>query len=49
MNLEKEKHKYLYKLIRLYKITKRRLNVFKTAKEIEKIMESLENRPIITA
>lgn len=43
MNLEKEKHKYLYKLIRLYKITKRRFNVFKTAKEIEKIIEYLEN------
>lgn len=42
MNLEKEKHKYLYKLIRLYKITKRRLNVFKQAKEIEKIINKLE-------
>ena len=42
MNLEKEKHKYLYKLIRLYKITKRRLNVFKHAKDIEKILDKLE-------
>lgn len=43
MELEKEKHKYLYKLTRLYKITKRRMNIFKTAKEIEKIIECLEN------
>ena len=38
MNLEKEKHKYLYKLTRLYKIRKRRKSVFKQAKDIEQIM-----------
>ena len=43
MNLEKEKHKYLYKLTRLFKITNRRKNIFKQAKDIEKIIEELEN------
>ena len=38
MNLEKGKHKYLYKLTRFYKIRKRRKSVFKQAKEIEQIM-----------
>ena len=42
MNLEKKQHKYLYKLTRLYKISKRRLSVFKQAKEIEKIIDKLE-------
>ena len=41
MNLEKEKHKYLYKLTRLYKIRKRRKSVFKQAKDIEQIMYKL--------
>jgi len=41
MNLEKEKHKYLYKLTRLYKIRKRRKSVFKQAKDIEQIMNKL--------
>ena len=41
MNLEKEKHKYMYKLTRLYKIRKRRKNVFKQAKDIEQIMDKL--------
>ena len=41
MNLEKEKHKYLYKLSRLYKIRKRRKSVFKQAKDIEQIMNKL--------
>jgi len=39
MNLEKEKHKYLYKLTRLYKIRKRRKSVFKQVKDIEQIMD----------
>ena len=43
MNLEKEKHKYLYKATRLYKIRKRRKSVFKQAKDIEQIMNKLEN------
>ncbi len=42
MNLEREKHKYLYKLTRLYKIRKRRRSVFKQAKDIEKIIDGLE-------
>ena len=41
MNLEKEKHKYMYKLTRLYKIRKRRKSVFKQAKDIEQIMNKL--------
>ena len=41
MNLEKEKHKYMYKLTRLYKIRKRRKSVFKQAKDIEQIMGKL--------
>ena len=41
MNLEKEKHKYFYKLTRLYKITKRRKSIFKQAKDIEQIMNKL--------
>ena len=43
MNLEKEKHKYLYKLTRFYKIRKRRKSIFKQAKDIEQIMNKLEN------
>ena len=42
MNLEKEKHKYLYKLTRLYKIIKRREKIFKQAKEIERIINKLD-------
>lgn len=42
MNLEKEKHKYLYKITRLYKIRKRRKNIFKQAKKIETILDNLE-------
>lgn len=42
MNLEKEKHKYLYKLTRLYKISKRRGSIFKQAKEVENIIINLE-------
>ena len=42
MNLEKEKHKYLYKLTRLVKIIKRRKSVFKQAKDIEKIIDKLK-------
>lgn len=42
MNLEKEKHKYLYKITRLYKIRKRRKNIFKQVKEIENIIDNLE-------
>lgn len=42
MKLEKEKHKYLYRLTRLYKISKRRSNIFKQAKEIENIIINLE-------
>ena len=42
MELEKEKHKYLYKLTRLYKIAKRRIKVFKQAKDIENIIVNLE-------
>ncbi len=41
MNLEKEKHRYMYKLTRLYKIRKRRKSVFKQAKDIEQIMDKL--------
>ncbi len=44
MNLEKEKHKHIYKLTRLYKITKRRKSVFKQAKEIDRIIEKLEEK-----
>ena len=42
MNLEKEKHKYIYKITRFYKITKRRRSVFKQAKEINKIIDELK-------
>ena len=38
MELEKEK----YKLTRLYKIAKRRIKVFKQAKDIENIIVNLE-------
>ena len=41
MNLERKKHKYFYKLTRLYKITKRRRSVFKESKRIDKIIEIL--------
>ena len=42
MNLEKEQHKHIYKLTRLYKIKKRRKSVFKQSKDIEQIMDKLE-------
>ena len=42
MNLEKKKHKYLYKLTRLCKITKRRTKIFRQAKYIEIIIDELE-------
>jgi len=42
MNLEKEKHKHIYKLTRFYKITKRRKKIFKQYKNIEAIIEKLE-------
>ena len=42
MNIEKEKHRYLYKLIRLYKITKRRKSVFRQAKEIDEIIKKIK-------
>ena len=44
MNIEKKKHKYFYKLTRLYKIRKRRKSVFKQAKEIEKIIDDLDSK-----
>lgn len=43
MNLEKEKHKYFYKITRLYKIKKRRRKIFKQVKEIEEIIDKLES------
>ena len=42
LDLEKKKHKYLYKLTRLFKITKRRTSVFKQKKEIEEIINYFE-------
>ena len=42
MNLEKEKHKYFYKLTRLYKIAKRRKSIFKQAEDIDKIIEKIK-------
>ena len=42
MNLEKEKHKYIYKNTRLCKITKRRKSVFKDSKEINKIIDKYD-------
>ena len=42
LDLEKKKHKYLYKLTRLFKITKRRTSVFKQKKEIEEIINYYE-------
>ena len=42
LDLEKKKHKYLYKVTRLYKIAKRRTSVFKQRKEIEKIINYFE-------
>jgi hypothetical protein len=41
MNLEKENHKYFYKLTRLFKITKRRLKIFKQTKDIDDIVKKL--------
>ncbi len=42
MNLEKKEHKYLYRITRFFKISKRRKSVFIQAKEIEKIMNELD-------
>ena len=44
MNIEKKKHKYFYKLTRLYKIRKRRKSIFKQAKEIERIIDYLDSK-----
>ena len=44
MSLEKEKHKYLYKLTRLYNIIKRRKSIFTQAKEIDKIINQIETK-----
>ena len=44
MQLEKEQHKHLYKVIRFYKITKRRKSVFNQAKEIDGIIKKLERK-----
>lgn len=42
MNLEKEKHKYFYKVTRLHKVIKRRKKIFKQIKDIENIIDKLE-------
>ena len=42
MNLEKEKHKYFYKVTRLHKVIKRRKKIFKQIKDIENIIYKLE-------
>ena len=42
MKQEKERHKYFYKVIRLYKIMKRRKNILKQAKDIDLIIEKLD-------
>ena len=42
MNLEKEKHKYFYKITRFFKIVKRRKSIFQQAKDLNKIMSQLE-------
>lgn len=42
MKQEKERHKYFYKVIRLYKIMKRRKNILKQAKGIDLIIEKLD-------
>ena len=44
MNIEKEKHKYLYKVTRFLKITKRRKSVFQQAKEIDKILYDFNSK-----
>ena len=44
MKKEKEKHKYLYKIIRFIKITKRRISIFKESRDINKIIMILENK-----
>ena len=44
MNIEKKHHKFFYKLTRLYKIRKRRKSVFKQSKEIERIIDDLDNK-----
>ncbi|MBR3161560.1 MAG: hypothetical protein IKF19_02365 [Bacilli bacterium] len=43
MNLEKEKHKYFYKIIRFFKVIKRRLKIFKTYHKIEDFIRRIEN------
>ncbi len=42
MDLEKEKHRYLYKLIRLYKIANRRKSIINQAKDIDIIISELD-------
>ena len=44
MKLEKDSHKYLYKFTRLKKISKRRLNIFKQAKNINEYIDSYEKK-----
>ena len=44
MNLEKEKHKYLYRITRFFQIAKRRKSVFQQAKEIEQIIRQLDEK-----
>lgn len=46
MSLEKEKHKYSYRITRLISITKRRSNVFKQAKDINETIKELENNKV---
>ena len=43
MDKEKEKHKHLYKVTRFINISKRRKKIFKESKNIEKIIEDLED------
>ena len=43
MELEKANHKYCYKAVRLYKITKRRVKIFRQARDINRIISDLES------
>ena len=42
MNLEKKKHKHMYKLTRLYKISKRRKKIFKEGKVLDQFISNIE-------
>lgn len=42
MNLEKQKHKYFYKITRYFKVIKRRKKIFKTYHNIEKFIKRVE-------